>query len=205
MARAAPHQQRQAACRSGGPTQARAARPACKGGKLCLPAPMKPGKLPRLQRGVGVKTGDSPAPWRSDNNCTRPDPDAFADQIMREQWGLSPFSIERLQAGASISSDGFTLCLENGQVQSIRALPSELDWELDRQPPAEQSQLDEYALPEDTPDWPMLIELCCRVYQAQGHAGAHSWTRCCQSPISQRCGGYWKDSKGRSHKIEILQ
>ncbi|BDC82223.1 hypothetical protein NUITMVA1_21660 [Aeromonas hydrophila] len=36
-------------------------------------------------RGVGVKTGDSPAPWRSDNNCTRPAPDAFANQIMREQ------------------------------------------------------------------------------------------------------------------------
>jgi hypothetical protein len=43
----------------------------------------------------GVKTGDSPAPWSSDNNCTRPDPDAFTDQIMREQWGLSPFSIGR--------------------------------------------------------------------------------------------------------------
>lgn len=36
-------------------------------------------------RGVGVQTGDRPAPWRSDNNCTCPAPDAFTDQIMREQ------------------------------------------------------------------------------------------------------------------------
>ncbi len=40
--------------------------------------------------GVGVKTGDSPAPWSSDNNCTLPDPDTFTDQIMREQWGVIP-------------------------------------------------------------------------------------------------------------------
>ncbi len=79
-------------------------------------------------RGVGVKTGDSPAPWRSDNNCTRPDPDAFADQIMREQWGLSPFSIYRLQAGSSVTVDDFPLWLENGQLQSLRTLPSEPDW-----------------------------------------------------------------------------
>lgn len=69
-------------------------------------------------RGVGVKTGDSPAPWSSDNNCTRPNPDAFAEQIMREQWGLSPFSINRLRAGANVTADGFTLWLENGQLQS---------------------------------------------------------------------------------------
>jgi hypothetical protein len=62
-------------------------------------------------RGVGVKTGDSPAPWSSDNNCTRPVPDAFAGQIMREQWGLSPFSIDRLRTGACVRSDGFTLWL----------------------------------------------------------------------------------------------
>ncbi len=30
-------------------------------------------------REVGVKTGDSPAPWGSDNNRTQPDPEAFAD------------------------------------------------------------------------------------------------------------------------------
>ncbi len=86
-------------------------------------------------RGVGVKTGDSPAPWSSDNNCTLPDPDTFAEQIMREQWGLSPFSIERLRAGASVTADGFTLWLENGQLQSSRLAPSgdddpliELEW-----------------------------------------------------------------------------
>lgn len=135
-----------------------------------------------VARGVGVKTGDSPAPWSSDNNCTRPDPYAFTDQIMKEQWGLSPFSIERLRAGASVSTDGFTLWLENGQVQSSRALPIELDWELDDQPPTEQSQLDEYALPEDDPDWQMLVELCGEVYQAQGHSGAHHWIEMLPEP-----------------------
>ncbi|CAJ1822319.1 hypothetical protein COOFOMLJ_01952 [Aeromonas veronii] len=94
---------------------------------------------------------------------------------MREQWGLSPFSIDRLRAGASVSADGFTLWLENRQVQSSRAIPSEPDWELDGQPPAVQSQLDEYAVPEDDLDWPMLVELCGEVYLAQGHAGAHRW------------------------------
>ncbi|RFS27357.1 hypothetical protein DYE42_05955 [Aeromonas dhakensis] len=126
-------------------------------------------------RGVGVKTGDSPAPWSSDNNCTLPDPDAFADQIMREQWGLSPFSIERLRAGANVSVDGFTLWLENGQVQSCRALSSEPDWQPEGQPPTEPDQPDEYAIPEGDQDWPMLVELCSEVYQVQGHAGAHHW------------------------------
>lgn len=114
-------------------------------------------------RGVGIKTGDSPAPWSSDNNCTRPDPDAFADQIMREQWGLSPFSIERLRAGACVSTDGFTLWLEGLQ-------------------PAEQDQPDEYAVPEGDEDWPMLIELCGKVYEAQGHAGAHRWIEMLPEP-----------------------
>ena len=133
-------------------------------------------------RGVGVKTGDSPAPWSSDNNCTLPDPDAFADQLMAEQWGLSPFSIGRLRLGASVSTDGFTLWLENGQVQASRSLPSEPDWQPEGQPPAEQSQLDEYAVPEDDPDWPMLVELCGEVYQAQGHAGAHRWIEMLPQP-----------------------
>jgi len=90
---------------------------------------------------------------------------------MREQWGLSPFSIDRLRAGASVSTDGFTLWLENGQVQSCRSLPSEPDWVLDGQPPTKQDQPDEYAVPEGDQDWPMLVELCGEVYQAQGHAG----------------------------------
>ncbi|MBM0509743.1 hypothetical protein, partial [Aeromonas hydrophila] len=133
-------------------------------------------------RGVGVKTGDSPAPWSSDNNCTRPYPDAFTDQIMREQWGLSPFSIERLQAGASISSDGFTLWLENGQLQSCRSLPSEPDWIPDCQRLTGLDQQDEYAVPEDDPDWPMLVELCGKVYQVQGHAGSHRWIEMLPQP-----------------------
>ncbi|MBV7437603.1 replication endonuclease [Aeromonas sp. sif2416] len=125
--------------------------------------------------GVGVKSGDSPAPWSSDNNCTRPDPEAFADQIMTDQWGLSPFSIDRLRAGASVTADGFTLWLENGQVQSSRAIPSEPDWIPDGLPPTEQGLSDEYAVPEGDQDWPMLVELCGKVYQAQGHAGTHRW------------------------------
>lgn len=132
--------------------------------------------------GVGVKTGDSPAPWSSDNNCTRPDPDAFADQIMREQWGLSPFSIGRLWAGASVTADGFTLWLENGQLQSCRSLPSEPDWMPEGQQPAEQGQPDEYAVPEGAPDWPMLVELCGKVYQAQGHTGTRSWIEMLHEP-----------------------
>lgn len=92
-------------------------------------------------RGVGVKTGDSLAPWRSDNNCTLPDPDAFTDQVMKEQWGLSSFSIDRLRAGASVNTDGFTLWLENRQVQSSRSLPSEPDWRLEGLQPTELYQL----------------------------------------------------------------
>lgn len=128
-----------------------------------------------LGLGVGVKSGDSPAPWSSDNNCTQPDPAAFADQLMAEQWGLSPFSIDRFRAGGSVTADGFTLWLENGQVQSRRAVPSEPDWAPEGQSPAEQNQPDEYAVPEGDQDWPMLVELCGRVYQAQGHTGTRSW------------------------------
>lgn len=103
-------------------------------------------------RGVGVKTGDSPAPWRSDNNCTLPDPDTFTYQIMREQWGLSPFSIDRLRAGANVTADGFTLWLENGQVQSCRSIPREPEWVLNGQQPAEQANRDEYVIPESDQD-----------------------------------------------------
>lgn len=132
--------------------------------------------------GVGVKSGGSPAPWSSDNNCTQPDPDAFADQLMAEQWGLSPFSIGRLRAGASVSADGFTLWLENGQVQSSRAIPSEPDWQPEGQVPAEQGQPDEYAVPEGDQDWPRLVELCGKVYQAQGHTGTRSWIEMLPEP-----------------------
>ncbi|WCH28828.1 replication endonuclease [Aeromonas salmonicida] len=132
--------------------------------------------------GVGVQSGDSPAPWSSDNNCTRPDPDTFADQIMREQWGLSTFSIDRLRAGGSVRSDGYTLWLENGQVQSSHSLPSEPDWQPEGLRPAEQDQPDEYAVPERDEDWPMLVELCGEVYQAQSHTGAHRWIEMLPEP-----------------------
>lgn len=132
--------------------------------------------------GVAVQSGDSPAPWSSDNNCTQPDPEAFADQLMAEQWGLSPFSIGRLRSGASVSVDGFSLWLENGQVQSGRSIPSEPDWQPEGQRPAEQGQPDEYELPEDDQDWPMLVELCGKVYQAQGHAGAFRWIEMLPEP-----------------------
>lgn len=132
--------------------------------------------------GVGVKTGDSPAPWSSDNNCTRPAPEAFADQLMADQWGLSSFSIGRLRSGASVTADGFTLWLENGQVQLSRSLPSEPDWVPDDQQPAEQAGTDEYAIPADDQDWPMLVELCGKVYQAQGYTRAHRWIEMLPQP-----------------------
>jgi hypothetical protein len=132
--------------------------------------------------GVGVQSGDSPAPWSSDNNCTRPDPDTFTDQIMREQWGLSPFSIDRLRAGASVSADSFNLWLENGQLQSCRAIPNEPDWMPDGQQPTERDQPDEYAVPEGDQDWPMLVKLCADVYQVQGHAGTRNWIEMLPQP-----------------------
>ncbi|WP_425859199.1 replication endonuclease [Aeromonas sp. INTO2] len=132
--------------------------------------------------GVGVEAGGSPAPWSSDNNCTQPDPEAFADQLMAEQWGLSPFSIGRLRAGSSVTADGYTLWLENGQVQSGRAIQSEPDWQPEGQKPDEQGQPDEYAVPEGDQDWPTLVELCGKVYQAQGHAGAHRWIEMLPQP-----------------------
>ncbi|MBV7598016.1 replication endonuclease [Aeromonas sp. sia0103] len=132
--------------------------------------------------GVGVKSGDSPAPWSSDNNCTRPDPAAFADQLMAEQWGLSPFSIGRLRAGACVTADGFTLWLENGQLQSTRAIPNEPDWVPDDQQPAAQNQPDEYAIPDGDQDWPALVQLCGEVYQVKGHAGTHSWIEMLPEP-----------------------
>ncbi|OHY92504.1 replication protein [Aeromonas sobria] len=143
--------------------------------------------------GVGVQSGDSPAPWSSDNNCTRPDPEAFADQLMAEQWGLSPFSIGRLRSGASVRADGFTLWLENGQVQSGRALPSEPDWLPAGQQSVEQGQPDEYAVPEGDEDWSMLVELCGKVYKAQGHAGAHRWIEMLPQPYQSEM---WKVLEG---------
>ncbi len=101
---------------------------------------------------------------------------------MKEQWGLSSFSIERLRAGASVSADGFTLWLENGQVESCRSLPSEPDWLLEGSQPAEQDQPDEYAVPEGDEDWTMLVELCGEVYQAQGYTGAHRWIEMLPQP-----------------------
>ncbi|MFM5865718.1 replication endonuclease [Aeromonas caviae] len=152
--------------------------------------------------GVGVKTGDSPAPWSSDNNCTRPDPDAFADQIMGEQWGLSPFSIERLRAGASVRTDGFTLWLENGQVQSFRAIPNEPDWQLEGQQLDEQGQPDEYVVPEGDQDWPMLVELCGKVYQAQGHAGAYRWIEMLPEPYQSEM---WRVLEGLDTPESLME
>lgn len=121
---------------------------------------------------------------------------------MREQWGLSPFSIDRLRAGASVSTDGFTLWLENGQVQSCRSLPSEPDWIADGQPPTELDQPDEYAVPEDDPDWPMLVELCGKVYQAQGHAGAHRWIEMLPQPYQSEM---WRVLEGLDTPVWIQE
>ncbi|MCS3766814.1 hypothetical protein HNP12_000862 [Aeromonas hydrophila] len=67
-------------------------------------------------------------------------------------------------------------------MQSCRALPSEPDWQPEGLWPAEQDQPDEYAAPEDDPDWPMLVELCGKVYLVQGHAGAHRWIEILPQP-----------------------
>ncbi|HHO0883324.1 TPA: hypothetical protein ACRTNA_003391 [Aeromonas hydrophila] len=101
---------------------------------------------------------------------------------MREQWGLSPFSIGRLRAGASVAADGFSLWLENGQLQSSRALPSEPDWLPESLPPTEQAEADKYAIPEDDQDWLILIKLCADVYQVQGHAGTRNWIEMLPQP-----------------------
>jgi len=101
---------------------------------------------------------------------------------MREQWGLSPFSIDRLRAGSNLTVDGFTLWLENGQLQSCRSLPNEPDWIPDGQQLTEQAGADVYAIPVDDKEWPMLVQLCGEVYQAQGHAGAHRWIEMLPQP-----------------------
>ncbi|WP_421196107.1 replication endonuclease [Aeromonas enteropelogenes] len=139
-------------------------------------------------RGVGVKTGDSPAPWSSDNNCTRPDPDAFADQIMREQWGLSPFSIERLRAGANVSTDGFTLWLENGQVQSSHLTPSgdddpliELEWLRAMVGVPEPDEQPDTVNPDDE-HWPTLVMDCYELFNTCGFEACHQWISALPNP-----------------------
>ncbi|MBL0555014.1 replication endonuclease [Aeromonas caviae] len=136
--------------------------------------------------GVGVKTGDSPAPWSSDNNCTRPEPDAFADQIMREQWGLSPFSIGRLWAGASVSANGYTHWLENGQLQSHRTIPSEPDWLPDWLPAAESDpQAEPDTIDPDDERWPALVMDCYELFNAYGFAACQQWIEAQPNPY--RC------------------
>ncbi|MNH30369.1 hypothetical protein D3C79_906610 [compost metagenome] len=61
-------------------------------------------------------------------------------------------------------------------------MPNEPEWQPDDQPPAAPDQPDEYAIPADDQDWPMLVELCGKVYQAQGHAGAHRWIEMLPQP-----------------------
>lgn len=141
--------------------------------------------------GVGVKSGDSPAPWSSDNNCTRPDPDAFADQIMREQWGLSPFSIDRLRAGASVTADGFTLWLENGQLQSSRLTPSgeddpliELEW-LRAMVGIPESDEQSDTVPPDDEHWPTLVMDCYELFNACGFMACQQWIAALPNPY--RC------------------
>ncbi len=131
--------------------------------------------------GVAVQSGDSPAPWSSDNNCTRPDPEAFSDQIMAEQWGLSPFSIGRLRSGASVSADGYTHWLENGQLQSSRLTPSgddnpliELEWLraiVGVSAPDEQPD----TVPPDDEHWPTLVMDCYELFNTCGFAACHQW------------------------------
>jgi hypothetical protein len=139
-------------------------------------------------RGVGVKTGDSPAPWSSDNNCTQPDPAAFADQLMAEQWGLSPFSIDRLRAGATVAVDGFTLWLENGQVQSIRMVQSddgepliELEWLRAMVGVPEPDEQPDTIHPDDE-HWPTVVMDCYELFNACGFEACHQWISALPNP-----------------------
>ncbi|WP_323940948.1 replication endonuclease [Aeromonas hydrophila] len=152
--------------------------------------------------GVGVKTGDSPAPWSSDNNCTRPDPDAFADQIMREQWGLSPFSIDRLRAGARVTADGFTLWLENGQLQSHWAVLNELDYrQPDNPQPDVQAPPDEQIVLQDDEDWPLLVMDCYDLFNTCGFIACQQWIS--DLPYRHRCE-LWRvlDKLERAQRFE---
>ncbi|MGL6349379.1 MAG: replication endonuclease, partial [Aeromonas sp.] len=131
---------------------------------------------------VGVLSGGSPAPWSSDNNCTHPSPEGFAEQLMVEQWGLSPFSIGRLRAGGHVCADGFELWLENGQLQWQRVLPDDPQWLPMTPPSGDDGELDPHTVPDGDADWSMLVELCTDVYDVQGHAGAHAWIELLPQP-----------------------
>ncbi|WP_429012753.1 replication endonuclease [Aeromonas hydrophila] len=158
--------------------------------------------------GVGVKSGDSPAPWSSDNNCTRPDPEAFSDQIMAEQWGLSPFSIGRLRSGASVSADGYTHWLENGQLQSSRLTPSgddnpliELEWlRAMVGVPEPGEQLD--TIPPDDEHWPTLVMDCYELFNACGFMACQKWIT--ELPNPYRCE-LWRvlDKLDRADRLEV--
>ncbi len=54
----------------------------------------------------------------------------------------------------------------------------------DGQPQAEQAGTDEdeFAVQEGDQDWPMLVQLCADVYQAQGHTGTRSWIEMLPEP-----------------------
>ncbi|MFQ2412206.1 replication endonuclease [Aeromonas caviae] len=141
--------------------------------------------------GVGVKTGDSPAPWSSDNNCTRPDPAAFADQLMAEQWGLSEFSRGRLRAGSSVTADGYTLWLENSQLQASQygrpdddeaRLTQEWQRELSREPRPEEPSPDPYTIPADDEHWPTLVMDCYELFDACGFMACHQWISALPNP-----------------------
>ncbi len=60
-------------------------------------------------------------------------------------------------------------------MQSCKSLTRQPDWQLEGLQPPEQAEADEYAIPDYDQNWPMLVELCSEVYQAQGHVGAHQW------------------------------
>ena len=104
---------------------------------------------------------------------------------MAEQWGLSPFSIGRLRAGASVSTDGFTLWLENGQVLLIEPGDPERAGLAAGRPGASRTGTSRMSTRyrEGDEDWPMLVELCGKVYQAQGpRRGAPRWIEMLPQP-----------------------
>jgi len=96
-----------------------------------------------------------------------------------------------LRAGASVSADGFTLWLENGQVQSSRVTPSgnnypliELEWlravvgvpEPDERPDT---------IPPDDAHWPTLVMDCYELFNTCGFMTCQQWIAAQPSPY--RC------------------
>ncbi|MNE26361.1 hypothetical protein D3C80_1197230 [compost metagenome] len=122
---------------------------------------------------------------------------------MRKQWGLSPFSIDRLRAGANVTADGFTLWLENGQLLSHRTLPSEPDWFPDWLPAVESDpQVEPDTIDPNDERWPALVMDCYELFNDCGFMACHHWISAQPNPY--RCE-LWRvlDKIDRADRLEV--